>query len=356
MGRPKVSIPKYGLHAPSGRAVVFIDRKPVYLGKHGSPESLRKYGEIIASQAVAPADEPSPEPVAAGDCTVNVLLLKFATEWMPKYLTSDGERSAEQDCFLGVIRILRVLFGETTTASFGPAKYHAARKAMIDKGWCRKFINKQCSRLRMIFQLGVTWEMVPLEVYQIIDLVPPLRYGDSAAPESIPREAVPPEDIDRVKAVMSERNGDILDLLLLTAARPGELLKVTTQMLDQTGDVWVADLDKHKTLHHGKRRAIHFGPRAQLILQKYLQPLRPFEKLFGIQRKTYSDAVKRACEKAKVTPFTPHHMRHTSITTIADEMDLESAQHVAGHSTQEMTLLYSRAAKKKARAAAKKLG
>ncbi len=44
---PKRStLPKLCLHKPSGRAVVFIRRRPVYLGAWGSPEAQAAYGKI----------------------------------------------------------------------------------------------------------------------------------------------------------------------------------------------------------------------------------------------------------------------------------------------------------------------
>jgi hypothetical protein len=41
-------LPKYALHKPSGRAVVYFDRQPIYLGRHGSPESYERYWQLLA--------------------------------------------------------------------------------------------------------------------------------------------------------------------------------------------------------------------------------------------------------------------------------------------------------------------
>ena len=43
-------IPSYRLHKPSGQARVIIDRRHIYLGKYGSPESWEKYRRIIAER------------------------------------------------------------------------------------------------------------------------------------------------------------------------------------------------------------------------------------------------------------------------------------------------------------------
>lgn len=44
----KRRIPKYSLHKASGQARVRIDGHTFYLGEHDSPESHRKYDELIA--------------------------------------------------------------------------------------------------------------------------------------------------------------------------------------------------------------------------------------------------------------------------------------------------------------------
>lgn len=354
MSRPKVSIPRYSRHAPSGQAVVYINRRRIYLGKHGTPESRARYAEVIAAHS---KDEPiaPPAPVESGP-TVNTVLLKFATVQLKKYRTAEGDPSAEVACFKGAIRILRELFGHSPVSTFGPLKLRKVREVMIAKGWCRKFINKQVGRVRKIFRFGVGWELVSPLILEGLRAVEPLRPGDSEAPESIPRKAVPLEHVEAAKKHLRQRNRDLVDLLIATAARPGEILSLTTQIIDQTGEVWSADLAKHKTAHHGHSRTLHFGDRAQAILANYLNPLKPTAKLFPIQRKTFGTAVKDACIKAGIPPFTPHWLRHTAVTLIADEMDMESAQRVAGHSTTAMTILYATAARKKARAAVKKLG
>ena len=41
------AVPKYSLHKASGHAFVYLQRKPHYLGKHGSPESKAKYQAIV---------------------------------------------------------------------------------------------------------------------------------------------------------------------------------------------------------------------------------------------------------------------------------------------------------------------
>ena len=133
---------------------------------------------------------------------------------------------------------------------------------------------------------------------------------------------------------------DLIDVQLLTGARSGELLMLTTGMIDRTGAVWRADLVDHKCVHHGQRRVLFFGPQTQLILTKYLSA-DPDIPLFDIIRTAYCRAITRACEKAGIERWTPHWLRHTFCTRIREQHGIEAAQALAGHTTSEMTDHYS---------------
>ncbi len=45
---PYPRIPSYRLHKTSGRAVVRLNGRDIYLGVHGTPESRAKYERVIA--------------------------------------------------------------------------------------------------------------------------------------------------------------------------------------------------------------------------------------------------------------------------------------------------------------------
>ena len=115
---------------------------------------------------------------------------------------------------------------------------------------------------------------------------------------------------------------------------------LTTCMVDRTGDVWKAELVDHKTVHHGQRRTLFFGPQAQLILTKYLSA-DPAQPLFGITRTAYCRAITRVCDKIGIERWTPHWMRHTFCTRVREQHGIEAAQAMAGHTTSEMTDRYS---------------
>lgn len=368
MARPKLSVPTYRLHKASGQACCYVGRERHYLGKFGSAESKQRFAELVTchhSASTLADAKATPRPHLT---LVAELLLRFVTDELPRY------GAAEQRCFDGVIRIVRHLFGTTPAAEFGPLRLRAVRQSMIDgapgaslpplsdgtaapdrKPWSLSFTNKQIKRLRSIFRFGVSWEMVPQSVSDSLASVKALTAGESSARESIPRTAVPEASLQAVRGLLIERHRDIFDLLLLTGGRPGEIVGLTTGMIDRTGDVWKAELVRHKTRHLGKRRVLFFNATAQKILQRYLRA-DPEARLFETARDSFGDAVRLACRKANVPRFVPHQLRHTTATRLVDEIGVEAAQRLLGHSQVAMTHHYSRMADRLATQAVQRLG
>jgi integrase len=358
------SIPRYCLHKRSGQAVVFINRTQRYLGPYDSPESRAAYGEIVAQLSKNGAVDAAKSPQAPVNLTVSALLLKYVTEELPRFSAD------EQHCQRGAIRIVRQLFGETSVIDFGPLKLRLVREAMITgdpaavdaegkpsprKPWSRDYINHQIKRLRSVFRWGVSWEIVPQTVADALAAVSALKVGETTAVDYEVRESVPDADIKAVRSLLKPRDQDILDLLLLTGARPGELIGLKVGDVERNGETWRCELVKHKTAHKGKKRVLLFNRHAQAILMRHIKA-DPSVRFFVTTRSTFSNTIKKKCLAAGVTPWVPHQLRHTVGTLLADELGLEASQRVLGHSKTVMTEHYARAAEKKAREAVERLG
>ncbi|MCK4343176.1 MAG: site-specific integrase [Phycisphaerae bacterium] len=126
------------------------------------------------------------------------------------------------------------------------------------------------------------------------------------------------------------------ELQLLTGMRPGEATSMRTGDLDMSGRIWVYKPGSHKTEHHGRNRVFFIGPKAQQVLSPFLKhdldafifspadAVRELRQRLRTKRKTrvqpsqfcrakpnpkveagprytrrsYAQAVKRACDKA----------------------------------------------------------
>lgn len=351
-------IPAYTHHKATGQARVRVAGRDYYLGQYGSVESRRKYGELIAKLAsgldIDAERLKAGAKVEPGQFTVNELCLAFMRH-AETYYVKDGEQTAEVDCYRSAIRVLVNLYGHETVDSFGPLALKATRMKMIAETWCRDYVNKQVCRVRHIFRWGVENELVNPTTLQKLEALSPLLRGRTEAPDYPPPKPVPSEEIEAVRASLSQRHRDLIDLQLSSGARPGELLKLTTRIIDRSKGIWTVNLASHKTAHHGKERILYFGPKAQLILNRYLSDELD-ERLFKVRRDTYSKAIEYHLEKLGLPHWPPNWLRHTAATRYREEFDLEAAQAMLGHTKSAMTERYAPHNKKAAFNAASKLG
>lgn len=385
MPRPRNAVPAYLLHKPSGQARVRIAGKDYYLGPYLSEQSRQKYAALIQQHFAGAlvSDPVQPETPQAGISIAEMTLvyLQFADAFYVK----GGGPTKEPGLIRMAVRPLVRLFGASPAVDFGPLALKAVREEMIAAGWVRKTVNESVNRIRRMFKHGVENELVPADALLRLQAVAPLKAGKSAAPDRPKRRAVPQDQIDAVRALVRPMVADLIDLQLLCGARPGELLGLTPEMIERKGEIWVADLEHHKTEHHGHSRVLYFGPRCQTILAKYIGRKKS-GLLFAMQRVSYTRAIVRACEQAfgmpdklrkppkTATPeqldkirqqasewrlkycWSPHWLRHTAGKRLREEFGLETTQAVLGHATADMSERYAGLARERAIEAAKKIG
>ena len=364
MPRKANALPSYLLHKQSGQARVRIDGKDILLGAFGSDESRIRYGELISQRAGGVLIDPiagskrgslprneteaDPGPSVAELCAV---FLRHAEQHYQK----NGQPTSELFLYRSAMRPLKELYGVVTASEFGPLALAAVRQRMIELGWCRTTINRAMRRICKIFRHAVKKELVKADCLTRLEAVDPLLAGRTEAHDNAPRTAVSDADIDAVKNLVSPLVCDLIDLQRLTGARSGELLQLTTRMIDRSGQVWHAVLANHKTLHRGKSRTLYFGPRSQLILKRHLAAAQD-SLLFPVTRCAYCRAITRACEKAGIPRWVPHQLRHTAGTLVRDEFGLEHTQALLGHSKAESTQRYAQLLAGKAIEVARRMG
>jgi integrase len=176
----------------------------------------------------------------------------------------------------------------------------------------------------------------------------------------------------------------MIQLQLLTGARPGEIVQLRACDLDTSDDIWVTRPELHKLAYRGIERAIFFGVKAQALLREFMSTKGVHEYLFSpadaareqhedspthrrpgqketsrttkrrlgerYTTKSYRQAIVRACEKVKDTDagksiklvtWTPNQLRHNAATAIRREFGLEAARQVLGHTKADTTQIYA---------------
>ena len=176
--------PSLRKHKPTGQAVVTIDAKDYYLGKHGSETARATYDQLIA-EWLANGRRLPPAAARRVDCTVNELVLAY---WRhaQAYYVKDGEPTGEVSNVRDALRPLRRLYGRSSAQDFGPGNLKTVREAMIKAGLSRPVVNARVNRIRRAFKWGVEEEMIPPSVLHSLQAVAPLKRGRTVAREPEP--------------------------------------------------------------------------------------------------------------------------------------------------------------------------
>lgn len=188
----KPRIPSYRLHKPSGLAVVRIDGKDHYLGKHESEKSHKKYRRLI-SEWLTSSIPPRPEISNSAPTTslsVSQLVLKY-WEFAKEHYVKDDQPTDEQYAIRAAMRPLLDLYGESSILEFGPLALKAVREEMINRDLCRATINQNIGKIRRMFKWGVENELVPETIHRALITVVGLRKGRTRARENISTRGFP---------------------------------------------------------------------------------------------------------------------------------------------------------------------
>jgi len=379
-------IPSFRHHKASGQGYVVLSGTHIYLGAYAKPETQQKYHQVIAEWCA----NGYRLPVKPEELTVTELCAAYWNHAETHYVRPSGEPTSSLDRAKVVLRALRALYGHSQACEFGPNALRALRDAWIGQRLVRSTVNDYTAVLKNVFKWAVSHEMIPPAVYHGLATVEGLTAGRSEARDTEPVKPVLEAHVQAVEPFVARQVWAIIDLQLLTAARPGELLKLRPIDLDTTGRVWTATLREHKTRYRGRERTLYFGPKAQAILKEFLAD-RPLDAyLFSpreaeqerradapthrrpnqipCQKKTqrvvgnhyttasYRQAVERACKKAGIPVWTPHRLRHNAATRIRKEYGLEAAQLLLGHARVDVTQLYAEVDQNKALSIVQRIG
>ena len=237
MARKANVLPSYLLHTQSGQARVRIDGRDYLLGPYGSDESRRRYGEVIGKHAAGIPVDPlgganrgsssTIQTAADPGLSVSEICLSFWSHAQTHYI-KNGKPTSEIHCYRSCLKVLRELYGMIPAKDFGPLALKAVRAQMVELGWARTNINVMIGRIRRVFKHAIENEMIDVAVLERLKTVAPLLAGRTEAHDNAPRHAVDQDKIDTVRPLVRPLVRDLIDVQLLTGARSGELLMITT--------------------------------------------------------------------------------------------------------------------------------
>lgn len=442
MGRnPKHLLPQMRLHKGSGHARVRIHGTEHWLGPFGSAEALSAYDRLIAQYlatrgaratlvaevppALAIHQQPAPLPVeeelppkappsiadpqpatTSTELTVAELCVMYLDYAKGHYVLPDGRLSSSYHGMLQAVKALQ-RFQRIPAASFGPRCLREILDRLVHeknrngKPRPRKSINRLAKRIRGLFKWAVSMEIVPAQTWHALMTVEGLKRGRSAAPELPPVRPVADEVVKKTLPHLPNVVADLVWFIRLAGCRPGEACQLRPVDIDMSEKVWKWTLKSHKNSWRDQERVVMIGPRAQKLIQPYIEMLRNRPNGFCFSprasehdrnrdrhqtrrspmtpsqaarkakltksrkkppREHYTDdtlnrCIRRACEKAEIPRWTPMQLRHTAGTEARlAGGGLDAAQIRLGHKHANITEVYAELAHEKAAELALKLG
>lgn len=363
-------IPSYRLHRPTGLAVVRLNGKDFYLGKHGTSKSRMEYERLIA-EWLSNHRQLSSGPgkwASVMDSTFDEVLLAYWSH-AKNYYVKRGEPTSTLYSIKAAFRPLHELYGQTVVSEFGPLALKTVQSKMIALGWSRSTINKYVGVIKRVVKWAAANELAPSAVSHSLQAVSGLGRGRSVARETDPVGPVPEEHVDAILPFLTRQLQSMIELQELTGMRPGEATGMRGCNLDVTGSVWTYKPGSHKTEHHDRQRIIYIGPRAQAVIRPFLkEDLSAYlfspadaEAERNVQRRgdrkspttpkttprerydkdSYRRAIQRACDKAGVPRWCPNQLRHNAATFLRKDFGIEAARVILGHSSAATTEIYA---------------
>ena len=259
----------------------------------------------------------------------------------------------------------------TPAAEFGPRLLGDAIRNMANtpmkngKGLpTKKYCREVAAEIKRIFKKAVAREQVDAE--RLVALNALTELPTENARDSVERDPVGIEVVEDTCAVLPPVVADLLRFILLTGCRPSEATSATPSVIDTTVTPWVLQPKDHKTKKKGHDRIIQIGPKARVILNRWLSGKKENELVFSrddLERATTSNMItirnlksdrqefnrddfkrylKRAIAKQGVPHWSPYQLRHAGLTAIREVGGRDAAQAQAGHSDGAITERYTR--------------
>lgn len=279
MPRLAKKTPSYRLHRATGQALVVLDGRVFYLGRHGTPASRAEYDRLVAEWLNAGRRLPG---VTAEGRTVVELIDLYWRHVTTYHVKPDGSPAYEQVNIREALRPVKELYGHVAVGEFGPIALKTIRDSLAAaslapkadrsaRSWCRSNINRHLGRVKAMFAWAVSEQLIAETIYRALLTVPGIRKGKGAARENPPVRPVADSVVEATIPFAPPPVAAMIRLQRLTGMRPGEVTGMRGREIDTSADVWLYTPAHHKTAHHDKARIIPLGDHAQTVLRSWLK-------------------------------------------------------------------------------------
>lgn len=274
------------------------------------------------------------------DMTLDELIREYLDYADEYYRRGDGSPTGQA---VNLELALRPLMTCMPVSRFGLNQLHRYRDGLIRRGLQRSTINQWCGWVRGCFRWAAQRGLIEPRISAELALMDPLRYGRGRSPERRLKGLVSADRVYKVSQICPPPISTMVLVQWICGMRPSEICSMRFDELREL-DGWLIYLPTHhKTLHHGKTRAIVLSndlknilPRHEgsYVFQKRRRPAGPYTA------DSYAQALRKACRKQGLEVVTPGQLRRSAATLARRLAGKEAAQRLLGHTSGDMTEAY----------------
>ena len=174
------------------------------------------------------------------------------------------------------LKPLRLLYGRTPAAEFGPKRLKAVREHMVrGQDLCRNVADDRVNRVRRFFKRYAAEELVPPGVHHGLLAVDGPKCGRTEARETEPVKPVPDAHVEASLPHLSPQIAATVRVQRPTGMCPGEVVPRRPGDIDCVGEARVGEARgdrpaRHKNQWQGHDRTVPLGPKAQAVPEPFL--------------------------------------------------------------------------------------
>lgn len=202
---------------------------------------------------------------ASGACTVEQAVARYLVACREYYARSRGGLDNES-----ALRRLTRLYGPRPLAGLTCCDLLDVRDAMVSDGYARGTINRSISVWRCFARWCQDSRLCTAETMRELTSIQALKRGRSRAPEPVPTEPVPHWAVKRAMRGAPPTLRAMVAVQELTGMRTGELVAMRHGDFERRGRLLLYRPGWHKNAWRGQPRVVVLGPRAQRVLEPYL--------------------------------------------------------------------------------------
>lgn len=366
--RKRGAPPPYLEHKATGQAYSTWRGEAIYHGKWNTPESRRRYAELLKRWEREEGETARPDRGSVAQ------LAEDYRARVASMLSADEQAAFRRNC-----RDLEELAGAMDPDDFGPLELKALQAQWVGADLRRQTVNKQVGRVRRIFRWGVSEGRVRPDTLGALEAVDDLKAGRSEAEDYEDVPPVPLRDLARTLRELPPVLQALVRWQYYVGCRPGEACRTHANELHRgqvtvrtregqrrtvrlPGGVMAFTPGRFKTERAGQTLVYMVGPRAQAAIEGLLQegflfspaaerskapanrkrrkrrPLRKPGQHYRVD--SYAHAIAKACAAAGVPAWSPNQLRHSALTRLDRAAGMAAASTAIGHKNIATSAIY----------------